>query len=94
MSFIKNVIELISSPNHSRTTALLIILLILAIVPLTVIVAQKQQELRQRAADACDNISTIEPCMTNITEGDSCGSENVQCKDKNNNNIVYECQKQ
>jgi len=91
MSFIKNVIELISSPNHSRTTGFLIILLILAIVPLTVIVAQKQQELRQRAASACEDISSIKECttFTDFAKGGSCKSERTLCKD---NNIVYKCQ--
>ena len=87
MSFIKNVIELISSPNHSRTTGFLIILLILAVVPLTVIVAQKQQELRQRAAeDFCTNVTQL--CGSGVTIGSTCDNSGEKCK---LGNQIYEC---
>src|SRR3990167_2757059 len=41
--------QLVSSSSHSRTFSLLVLLVIMAAVPLTVFVAQKQQETRQRA---------------------------------------------
>lgn len=49
MGSIKNAFKFIFSPTASRTTGILIILVIAATVPLTVLVAQKQQELRQHA---------------------------------------------
>lgn len=53
MSFLKKAFLFVSSPTHSRTTGILLILLILAAVPLTVIISQKQQEIRQHAAGSC-----------------------------------------
>ncbi len=49
MGFIKNFFNFILHPTSSRTTGILIILVLAATVPLTVLVAQKQQELRQHA---------------------------------------------
>lgn len=53
----KRIWELISTASHSRTTALLVILVIGAAIPLTVLVAQKQQEVRQQASEGnnCGN---------------------------------------
>lgn len=52
MGFIKNIFKFIISPTSSRTTGILVILIIAAAVPLTVFIAQQQQELRQRAAES------------------------------------------
>lgn len=53
----KRVWEFISSASQSRTTAVLVVLILFAAIPLTVLVAQKQQELRQRAQEVpnCNN---------------------------------------
>lgn len=51
MGSIKNAFKFIFSPTASRTTGILVILIIAAAVPLTVFIAQKQQEIRQRAED-------------------------------------------
>ncbi len=56
MGSIKNVLKFIFSPTASRTTSILVILIIAAAVPLTVFIAQKQQELRQRASENNCNI--------------------------------------
>lgn len=45
----KKIWEFIGSVNHSRTTAVLVILILFASVPLTVFVAQKQQQTQQHA---------------------------------------------
>jgi len=55
---IKRFFELIRNPSYSRTTTLLVILTIALSIPLTVFVAQKQQETRQQAASC----STADPC--------------------------------
>ena len=94
MSFLKNAIELVISPSHSRTTAILIIFLILAIVPLTVFIAQQQQEIRQRAAgpEVCKTIATIPTCdPNNLKENDPCSSKSQQCKI---GNTVFECKEE
>lgn len=49
--FIFKVKQLFSSASHKRTLSLVVILSIIAAVPLTVFIAQKQQEIRQRASE-------------------------------------------
>ena len=96
MSFLKSAIELVGSPSHSRTIGFLIILLILAVVPLTVLVAQQQQEIRQRAEYNQNQICTDvrNECNFNSNQlNPPCGQgqEGKRCK---LNNIVFECQKE
>lgn len=50
MDFLKKFFNLIGSPSHSRTITILVSFTILAAIPLTVYVAQQQQQLKQRAA--------------------------------------------
>ena len=53
---VKRFREFILAPSHSRTISAVVILIIAAAIPLTVLVAQQQQEIRQRAATAvCQN---------------------------------------
>lgn len=43
--------EVLRSPNYSRTLSMLALLIVAAAVPLTVYIAQQQQEIRQRASE-------------------------------------------
>lgn len=45
--------KFITSPNYSRTVSILALLVVVLAIPLTVFIAQKQQEIRQRAATTC-----------------------------------------
>ena len=75
--------EFISAPSHTRTISALVILIIAAAVPLTVLVAQRQQEIRQHAAGPFCAGSMI--CTSandlKVTTGCSpaCGSGSVCC---------------
>ncbi|MCL5019386.1 MAG: carboxypeptidase-like regulatory domain-containing protein [Patescibacteria group bacterium] len=51
---VKNLPEIISTALHTKTVSMLVLLAIIAAVPLTVYVAQKQQETRQRAEGFCE----------------------------------------
>lgn len=53
MNPLKRFSEFILNPSNRKTVSALVILIIAAAVPLTVLVAQKQQEIRQRAAPSC-----------------------------------------
>lgn len=48
----KRFLNFITSASHSRTVGVLAVLILLAAVPLTVMIAQRQQEIRQQAASA------------------------------------------
>lgn len=70
--------DFISYPSHGRTMGLLAFLIIVLAIPLTVNIAQKQQELRQRAANTCDvnDVCTgwnYTSCFVN--EGQNCGNQ-------------------
>jgi len=52
---VKRFREFILAPSHSRTISAVVILIIAAAIPLTVLVAQKQQEVRQHAATTCSS---------------------------------------
>lgn len=58
--------EFIGNPSHSRTLGILAVLVIALAIPLTVQIAQKQQELRQQAAGTCETIELGTFC-TNIS---------------------------
>ena len=75
--------DFLSYPSHSRTMGLLAFLIVLLAIPLTVNIAQKQQELRQHAAGSCDTQNECDgypngwsygTCSVNINEGQPCGS--------------------
>ena len=92
MGFFKKAIDFISRPTQSRTMGILIFFVLIAALSLTVIVAQQQQNLKQRAAgDACDYISTIADCPTTATPGSACSAKGAWCKI---GPTVYECKQQ
>lgn len=64
----KRIWEFIFNASQSRTTALLVILVIGAAIPLTVLVAQKQQNIQQKADTACSAYSNS-PSDCNGTTG-------------------------
>lgn len=82
---------------------LLVLLLILAALPLTVIVSQKQQEIRQRAAvimpspvppsspvSLCEDLADC--AFPVLVPPPTCDQEGAKCKDINR--LIYECRKQ
>ncbi|HZQ29703.1 MAG TPA: hypothetical protein VFA93_01325 [Patescibacteria group bacterium] len=56
MNPFRRFLDFISYPSHSRTIGFLAFLVVLLAVPLTVNIAQKQQELRQHAAGNCTTV--------------------------------------
>jgi|GEM_PF-2297693 len=66
-NLLKKALEFISTSSHSRTVSIIVILVIAAAIPLTVITSQKQQEIRQRAAD-------IIPTPPIVPVGGNCGA--------------------
>ncbi len=81
--------DFIKSPSHSRTLGLVGVLAFVGIISLTVIVAQQQQQTKQRADFAvCSNITNIEPCPNDFQPYSSCSSKIDQCKI---GDIVYGC---
>ena len=89
MSFLKGAFAFVTSPTHTRTITLFFAIAVLAAVPLTVLVAQKQQELRQRAdTNYCS--MTLQACPTaNLTEGVDCTSLGTQTCRKGNE--IWQC---
>lgn len=59
----RRILEFIAHASQSRTTALLVILVIGAAIPLTVLVAQKQQEVRQQAS-YCEGVTSQTYCTS------------------------------
>ncbi|MBI3092938.1 MAG: hypothetical protein HYZ02_01735, partial [Candidatus Levybacteria bacterium] len=55
---IARVWSFVASPNYSRTLSILALLAVVLAIPLTVYIAQKQQEIRQRAqtTGSCRNL--------------------------------------
>lgn len=47
--------KFITSPDYSRTVGILALLVVVLAIPLTVFIAQKQQEIRQRAQTTCND---------------------------------------
>lgn len=82
----KRYIELIKSPSHSRTLTILVTIIIILTIPLTVYIAQRQQETRQQASET-DNYYCAFACPPgqgasgfNCTnEGDICTGSTQQC---------------
>lgn len=56
MNFLQKLWNFIRHPTHTRTMGLIIMLVLVSAVSLTVIAAQQQQQIRQRAADNCTEI--------------------------------------
>ncbi|RJQ36303.1 hypothetical protein C4559_05385 [Candidatus Microgenomates bacterium] len=66
----------IVSPTHSRTLTVLALLIVVAAVPLTVFIAQKQQDVRQRAS------SSAYPCsasMIGVQRPGTCDLNGLKC---------------
>ncbi len=59
---LKRLIEFIQTPSHTRTISAVVILIIAAAVPLTVIMSQKQQEIRQNAATPTPYVCSAANC--------------------------------
>ena len=98
MRFVKHLRVFVNAPSHSRTIAMLIMLIILAAIPLTVIISQRQQELRQRAeTDYCAD-TKINECPKNTVlpdkDCDPKAYKNFKCKITNDDGTynVYMCQ--
>lgn len=83
MGFIKNAFKFIFSPTASRTTGILVILIIVLAIPLTVIVSQKEQEIRQRAAS--------NECIPPYLEGKGCFSSENSCRNYGGSYWVGSC---
>lgn len=68
----KGFLHFVTSASHKRTFMLLGMLLIILVIPLTVIIAQRQQEIRQHAAGGtCRNdadCSTTETCVASVCQ--------------------------
>ncbi|MDP3726933.1 MAG: hypothetical protein Q8Q96_01290, partial [bacterium] len=65
---VKRLWQFITSPDYSRTVSVLALLVVVLAIPLTVFIAQKQQEIRQRAQTigSCRNLhpnDTIPPSI-------------------------------
>ena len=92
MSPLRKIFGFIFSATHSRTIGVLIFFVLLATVSLTVIIAQQQQQIRQRAASpiVCNDINTLPDCFDSNTLCDQIGKK---CKISNTNTIL-ECQKE
>ena len=102
MGFLTGAIDFVRFPTHSRTTAVIVLFLILAAVPLTVIISQHQQTLRQRAAPndlICSNIDNIPTCDLNFqtnpcSRGDKCIDRNNIVFDSSGDSVVFECKEE
>ena len=88
-------------PSNSRTIAAIAVFVILIAIPLTVIIAQQQQELRQRAAvpdAACSSTDNALPdCSPKPQLASICNEEpGYRCKasvneDEDTYYQIYEC---
>ena len=85
MNFLRKFRDFILSPSRSRTMGLLAVLVLVSAVSLTVIVAQQQQTLKQRAASACYDASDCETgyfCNNGKCQpvtGDACTANGGNC---------------
>lgn len=94
LGFLQKLRDFISTPTHARTLSLLGIVALVAVVSLTVVVAQQQQNLKQKASAVCEDTS-IPECPPEIaTSGYDCSNQTFTCKvtaaDKSH--TVYGCQ--
>lgn len=72
--------EFITSPRYTRTLSVLALLIIATAIPLTVILSQQEQDIRQRAAQvACDQYSQFDCARDDecIWNGSSCQNKNT-----------------
>lgn len=65
------IINILRYPTYTRTLSLLALFIVIAAIPLTVFVAQQQQETRQRAAES---ITKCE-CIGGVLSGLNCGKD-------------------
>lgn len=94
MNFLQKFRDFVSHPSHSRTLGLLGILAFGGIISLTVIVAQQQQQLKQRASLVCEDTS-IQECPDLVKEkGNDCSvNSDFKCKITTGDKYdVYGCQ--
>lgn len=65
----QSILDLIRNPSHSRTLGILAVLAIVLAIPLTVKIAQQQQELRQRAESCQKDLGTFcgDPGINGVT---------------------------
>lgn len=72
MNFLQKFRDFVSTPTHSRTMGLLVMLVLVAAVSLTVIVAQQQQQIKQRAEtpNYCADIEILE-CPDSVKNRDN-----------------------
>lgn len=78
---IKKLGQFFAVASHSRTFSLLVILLIVAAVPLTVFVAQKQQEIRQRAETGVKTCTQLGDNSSECDDNDPC-TKNICVEDE------------
>ncbi len=85
--FLKRFREFILAPSHSRTIGAVVILIIAAAIPLTVLVAQKQQEVRQHAATyVCSSTNCTGPSACVASGPTTCELYTTACR---NNVCTY-----
>lgn len=75
--FLQVIKNFLSYPTHSRTLSILGFLVILAAIPLTVFIAQQQQEIRQRASEetGCPDQCFSDELRTSVPKiNDACDS--------------------
>jgi len=90
MGFLKKVADVIARPTQTRTMGVVLMLVLVSIVSLTVIVAQQQQQIRQRAVSpSCANPFTGYESMDSLCLAD-CGSNPPDgCTDECKENESY-----
>lgn len=83
MNFFQKFRDFVLHPTHSRTIALLVLLVLVSAVSLTVIVAQQQQQLKQRA-----NFDTCDPTYNDALV--TCANADSQCRQNCTDYAGYE----
>ena len=93
MNPLKRFAEFILNPSNRKTVATLVILIIAAAVPLTVLVAQQQQNIRQKAAFTLITCKT--PSYTGVCKQTACSGDgsvvNTTCMAYSNGTQNYCC---
>ncbi|OGH51219.1 MAG: hypothetical protein A3G13_00250 [Candidatus Levybacteria bacterium RIFCSPLOWO2_12_FULL_37_7] len=77
-NFVNKLRLLLKHPTHSRTLTILVALVIVATVPLTVYIAQKSQDIRQRAS--CTPVCLEEGPTCRPCDGDHRGDAGCNCR--------------